>query len=152
MYNQIDVDCDVCGCRVKNNKWARHLRTEKHRKGVEGGRRWWTSWWGYVEGKGWAELSTMPCHYWLILLRYYTHSHSLFLFLCQKQSSLPETSEIVWAADCFIVLSACGNWWTRFWSRSWNHLVLRGFGWEGHKSTSFPETFMSIIIGDRYLF
>ena len=37
MYNQIEVDCEVCGCRVRKNKWARHVKTEKHRKGVDGG-------------------------------------------------------------------------------------------------------------------
>ena len=36
VYNQIEVDCEVCECKVKKNKWARHVKTEKHRKGVEG--------------------------------------------------------------------------------------------------------------------
>ena len=27
----------MCGCNVKKNKHARRLKTEKHRKGVEGG-------------------------------------------------------------------------------------------------------------------
>ena len=27
----------MCGCKVKKNKWARHVKTEKHRKGVEEG-------------------------------------------------------------------------------------------------------------------
>ena len=35
-YNQIEVDCAVCVCKVKKNKWARHVTTEKHRKGVDG--------------------------------------------------------------------------------------------------------------------
>ena len=39
MCHQIEVDCEVGGCKVKKNKWARHVKTEKHRKGVEGGRR-----------------------------------------------------------------------------------------------------------------
>ena len=30
MYNQIDIICAVCGCKVKRNKSARHV------KGVEG--------------------------------------------------------------------------------------------------------------------
>ena len=37
VYNQIEVDCEVCESKVKKNKWARHVKTEKHRKGVEGG-------------------------------------------------------------------------------------------------------------------
>ena len=37
VYNQIEVDCAVCGCKVKKNKWARHVRSEKHRKVVERG-------------------------------------------------------------------------------------------------------------------
>ena len=44
VYNQIEVDCAVCGCKVKKNKWARHVRSEKHRKVVErgggDGKRW----------------------------------------------------------------------------------------------------------------
>ena len=36
VYNQIEVDCAVCGCKVTRNKWARHVRSEKHRKAVEG--------------------------------------------------------------------------------------------------------------------
>ena len=37
VYNQLEVDCAVCGCRVRKNKWARHVRTRKHMLGVEGG-------------------------------------------------------------------------------------------------------------------
>ena len=37
VYNQIEVDCEVCEGKVKKNKWARHVKTEKHRKGVERG-------------------------------------------------------------------------------------------------------------------
>ena len=37
VYNQLEVHCAVCGCRVRNNKWARHVRTRKHMLGVEGG-------------------------------------------------------------------------------------------------------------------
>ena len=37
VYNQLEVDCAVCGCKVKKNKWARHVRTRKHMLGVEGG-------------------------------------------------------------------------------------------------------------------
>ena len=37
VYNQMEVDCEVCECKVKKNKWARHVKTEKHRKGVERG-------------------------------------------------------------------------------------------------------------------
>ena len=37
VYNQLEVDCAVCGCMVKKNKWARHVRTRKHMLGVEGG-------------------------------------------------------------------------------------------------------------------
>ena len=37
VYNQIELDCAVCGCKVKKNKWARHVRSEKHRKVVERG-------------------------------------------------------------------------------------------------------------------
>ena len=37
VYSQIEVDCEVCECKVKKNKCARHVKTEKHRKGVERG-------------------------------------------------------------------------------------------------------------------
>ena len=38
VYNQIEVDCAVCVCGSKVKKTnARHVKTEKHRKGVEGG-------------------------------------------------------------------------------------------------------------------
>ena len=37
MYDKIEVDCEVCGCKVKKNTWARHVKAEKHRKGVEEG-------------------------------------------------------------------------------------------------------------------
>ena len=62
-YNQIEMDCEVCGGKVKKNKWARHVKREKHRKGVDGGRRWWKSWWGYGGDKGWAELTIRDLHY-----------------------------------------------------------------------------------------
>ena len=29
MYNQIEVDSQVCRYKVKKNKWARHVKTEK---------------------------------------------------------------------------------------------------------------------------
>jgi len=29
--------CVAPGCKVRKNKWARHIKTEKHRKGVERG-------------------------------------------------------------------------------------------------------------------
>ena len=38
MYNQLEVDCAVCGCKVKKNKWARHVRTRKHMLGGGGGK------------------------------------------------------------------------------------------------------------------
>ena len=37
VYNQIEVDCAVCGCKVRKNKWSRHVRSNKHMLGVEGG-------------------------------------------------------------------------------------------------------------------
>ena len=40
-YNQREVHCEVCGCRVKKCNWLRHLGTRKHRDGVEN-----------VEGRG----------------------------------------------------------------------------------------------------
>ena len=49
----------MCGCKVKKNKRARHVKTKKHRNCVEGGGAD-----GEVGGgKGWAELSAMPYHY-----------------------------------------------------------------------------------------
>ena len=36
-YNQIEVDCDVCECKVRKNKWSRHVRSNKHMVGVEKG-------------------------------------------------------------------------------------------------------------------
>lgn len=32
MYNQIVMDCEVCGCKVKKRKWAKHVKTEKHKR------------------------------------------------------------------------------------------------------------------------
>ena len=39
-YNQREVECEVCRCRVKkcNCNWFRHVGTRKHRDGVENGR------------------------------------------------------------------------------------------------------------------
>ena len=59
-YNQIEGDCQVCWCKVKKETWARHVKTEKHRKGVEGGGSDGKVFWGYGGGKGWTVLSTMP--------------------------------------------------------------------------------------------
>ena len=36
-YNQREVECESCGCKVKKCNWLRHLRTKKHRDGVENG-------------------------------------------------------------------------------------------------------------------
>ena len=36
-YNQREVDCEVCRCRVRKCNWLRHLETKKHRDGVENG-------------------------------------------------------------------------------------------------------------------
>ena len=62
MYNQIEVDCEVCGCKVMKNKWERHVKTEKHRKGVDGGGDD-----GKVGGDmvGWAELSSKDIDYYI---------------------------------------------------------------------------------------
>ena len=64
VYNQLEVECAVCGCKVKKNKWARHVRTRKHMFGVEGG-----GGDGKVGGdvggaKGGAELTTKANHYY----------------------------------------------------------------------------------------
>ena len=39
-YNQREVECEACRCRVKtcNCNWLRHVGTRKHRDGVENGR------------------------------------------------------------------------------------------------------------------
>lgn len=37
MYNQIEFDCAVCGCKVKKSKLARHVKSNGHIQGVEGG-------------------------------------------------------------------------------------------------------------------
>ena len=29
-YNQNERDCEVCGCKVKNPNWSRHLKCKKH--------------------------------------------------------------------------------------------------------------------------
>ena len=36
MYNRIEVDREVCGCQVKKNTWARHVKTEKLGKELRG--------------------------------------------------------------------------------------------------------------------
>ena len=46
-YNQLEVDCEVCGCKVKKNKWARHV-------GI---------WWGERVGR--TEHHALPLLLWL---------------------------------------------------------------------------------------
>ena len=42
----------MCGCKVKKNKWVRHVKTEKHRKGVEGVmEKLMGIWWGQRVGR-----------------------------------------------------------------------------------------------------
>ena len=36
VYNQTEIDCEVCGCKVRKNKWYRHVKTKKHILGVDG--------------------------------------------------------------------------------------------------------------------
>ena len=36
-YNQREVECESCGCKVKKCNWLKLLRTKKHRDGVENG-------------------------------------------------------------------------------------------------------------------
>ena len=36
-YNQREVECEACSCRVKKCNWLRHLETRKHRDVVENG-------------------------------------------------------------------------------------------------------------------
>ena len=36
-YNQREVECEVCRCKVRKCNWLRHLETRKHRDGVENG-------------------------------------------------------------------------------------------------------------------
>ena len=35
-YSQIEIDCGVCGCKVRKCKWNRHVKTKKHILGVDG--------------------------------------------------------------------------------------------------------------------
>ena len=30
-YNQLEVFCDYCQCKVKTCRWSQHLQTEKHK-------------------------------------------------------------------------------------------------------------------------
>ena len=34
-YSQIEIDCGVCGCKVRKCKWNRHVKTKKHILGVD---------------------------------------------------------------------------------------------------------------------
>ena len=45
--SQREVDCEVCGCRVRKCNWARHVGTRKHMLGGGG----WKSWW-WCGGRG----------------------------------------------------------------------------------------------------
>ena len=36
-YNQREVECEVCRCKVRKCNWLRHLETRKHKDGVENG-------------------------------------------------------------------------------------------------------------------
>ena len=36
-YNQREVECEVCRCKVRKCNWLRHLETRKHRDGVGNG-------------------------------------------------------------------------------------------------------------------
>ena len=50
VYNPIEVDCEVCRCKVKKNKWTRHVQAEKHSSAAErgggDGNKDWGIWWG----------------------------------------------------------------------------------------------------------
>ena len=35
--NQIEIWCEVCGCKVRKCKWVRHEKTKKHMMGGGGG-------------------------------------------------------------------------------------------------------------------
>ena len=37
VYNQIEVDCEVCAWKVRENKWARHLKTKTYGRSCGGG-------------------------------------------------------------------------------------------------------------------
>ena len=32
VYNQIEVFCDICQCKVKKCRWSEHKKTQKHNK------------------------------------------------------------------------------------------------------------------------
>ena len=34
-YRQIEIECEVCKCKVKKCNWARHALTEKHKNNLE---------------------------------------------------------------------------------------------------------------------
>ena len=36
-YRKFEIDCEVCGCKIKKSNWARHVKTGKHILGVNGG-------------------------------------------------------------------------------------------------------------------
>ena len=31
-YNKIEIDCEVCKCKVKKCRWKKHIETQKHKK------------------------------------------------------------------------------------------------------------------------
>ena len=35
-YNLIEVDCDVCECKVKKCRWSKHILITKHLQNLEG--------------------------------------------------------------------------------------------------------------------
>ena len=58
-YNKLEIECEVCECRVRKCNWARHLVSRKHMLGGGGGK---------VDddaggGGGWDEGKAWPSHY-----------------------------------------------------------------------------------------
>ena len=87
-YNQLEVDCEVCGCKVKKNKWARHV-------GI---------WWGERVGR--TEHHALPLLLWLYTrLDFYgatTVTNAGGLRSCFQKFS--ESFEADWgqSATCFL--------------------------------------------------
>ena len=78
------MDCQVCGCRVRKNKCERHVKTEKHRKAVEGGGGDGKVGGDMVGAKGWAELYFWQRHPLLIYIYtviIYIYIHPTYLYI-----------------------------------------------------------------------
>ena len=36
LHNLIEVDCEVCECKVKKRRWSKHILTTKHLENLKG--------------------------------------------------------------------------------------------------------------------